>query len=78
MEEEIISKSVNGWDYQNTDRIFYKEGYYYDYAIKALDVWLEEEYVCVEVGLISGNKGLLRLSKTNAQNLFFEFKTMEG
>lgn len=78
MKEEIISKSVNGWDYQNTDRIFYKEGYYYDYAIKALDVWLEEEFVCVEVGLISGNEGLLRLSKTNPQNLFFEFKTMEG
>ncbi|WP_228470035.1 glycoside hydrolase family 31 protein [Listeria welshimeri] len=78
MEEQIISKSVNGWDYQNTDRIFYKEGYYYDYAVKATDVWVEKDYVSVEIGLISGNKGLLRFSKTNEKNLFFEFKTMES
>ncbi|WP_057914651.1 TIM-barrel domain-containing protein [Peribacillus muralis] len=78
MQEKIINKSVNGWDYQNSDRIFYKEGYFYDYAEKATQVKVHDDQVDILIQLVSGTQTVLSLSHINKEIIQFEFKATEG
>lgn len=79
MDEQVISKPINGWDYQNTDRIFYKEGFYYDYAVqinRAPDQ--SEDHITIDLTLLSGNQAELIIEIFDEDTFHFEFKNKIG
>ncbi|WP_312948359.1 alpha-xylosidase [Superficieibacter sp.] len=73
MKEHIINKAINGWDYQNSDRIFYHEGYHYDYVTDATDINLKDDGVEIILTLTSGKSACLTLAALTDHNLSFEF-----
>ncbi|MGG5372073.1 TIM-barrel domain-containing protein [Enterococcus sp. AZ196] len=79
MEEQVISKAINGWDYQNSDRIFYKEGYYYDYVVGVKSIKQQEDgSLLLELELLSGELTMLTLHIYGDQIVHFEFKNQMG
>lgn len=78
MEEEVISKPINGWDYQNNDRLFYKEGYYYDYVKKLIKVICKKNLIQIDLGLLSGTEAVLLLELYEDETFHFEFKNKVG
>lgn len=75
MEEAIINKPINGWDYQDTDRLFYQEQYFYDYAVRVTShaaVAGEEQF---GVTLASGEEAILALSLLEGPMVRFKFYT---
>lgn len=52
----LINNHINPWDYQNDDRIFYKDNFFYDFVTKCLDVEYTSNIVTLELELYSSNK----------------------
>lgn len=73
MEEHIISKAINGWDYQKSDRLFYHEGYHYDYVTQATDIIERDDGIEIQLMLSSGKLACLMLAALSVRNLWFEF-----
>lgn len=78
MDEQIISKPINGWDYQNNDRIFYKEGYFYDYVDSVNHVEEIDKEIHIAVTLLSGAAAILQFEIYDDNNFHLNFKNVIG
>lgn len=76
MEEHILNKAVNGWDYQKSDRLFYHEGYHYDYVTEVTGINQKEDGVEILVTLTSGKAACLTLAVVETNNLYFTFSPL--
>lgn len=76
MEEKIINKPINNWDYQDDDRIFYKHGMDYDFAETAGEPTVDPRNVVhVPVTLVSGKECVLSIAFVNAKVVKIHFDT---
>lgn len=78
MEEKIISKPINKWDYQNDNRIFFQDSYFYDFAEKAIAIQNNENIISIDIELVSGFETYLNLYVNDRNNLYFEFGSKIG
>lgn len=76
MEEHIICKAINGWDYQNNDRIFYHDGYHYDYVTEIVSVAATANAVALTLLLTNGKQAYFNLSVVEEEKLYFEFSPL--
>lgn len=76
MEEAIINKPINGWDYQDTDRLFFKEGYFYDYVERVEGFHVDDKGEALfDVALLSGDKAIFSLAFHEGPMVRFKFYT---
>ncbi|WP_414164841.1 alpha-xylosidase [Superficieibacter sp. BNK-5] len=76
MEEHIINRAINGWDYQNSDRLFYHDGYHYDYVTDATAIVENEHSVDIMLTMTSGKAACLTLAALTDGTLAFEFSPL--
>ncbi len=79
IEEHVISKHLNGWDYQDSDRLFYREDCFYDYVVSldAVEV-VEEGSVRFSTTLLSGETCHLTLLFHSDSLFHLEFANQLG